>query len=237
MVIDKNRLIIGLLILFIFFFSFFLNLDYFILFFITFFVIYELYKSKFIISIYDYVIILFFILMFPIFYYRFDLIKLLNILLFFSILILILFPNFHFKKLFLLIILIFIHNFFSILYFDRNIFYFIFFISFFNDTIAYIAGRFVKGPLIIPQISPNKTWSGTIISIFLSTLLIYNFDISLLLSFVLSLSLFIGDIFFSYIKRKINIKDFSNLLQNHGGVLDRLDSMFLFIVLINLKFL
>lgn len=237
MVIDKNRLIIGLLILFIFFFSFFLNLDYFILFFITFFVIYELYKSKFIISIYDYVIILFFILMFPIFYYRFDLIKLFNILLFFSILILILFPNFHFKKLFLLIILIFIHNFFSILHFDRNIFYFIFFISFFNDTIAYIAGRFVKGPLIIPQISPNKTWSGTIISIFLSTLLIYNFDISLLLSFVLSLSLFIGDIFFSYIKRKINIKDFSNLLQNHGGVLDRLDSMFLFIVLTNLKFL
>ena len=237
MVIDKNRLAIGLLILFIFFFSYYLKLDYFILFLITFLVIYELYKSKFITGIYDYIIILLFILMFPIFYYHFDLINFLNILLFFSILILIFYPNFYFKKFFFIVILIFIHNFFSIFYFDRNILYFIFFVSFFNDSIAYIVGRYVKGPLIIPKISPNKTWSGTIISLFLSTLLIHNFDISLLFSFVLSLSLFVGDIFFSYVKRKNNIKDFSNLLQNHGGVLDRLDSMFLFIVLINLKFL
>tara|TARA_Y100000996_G_C22391395_1_gene589291 strand:+ start:361 stop:525 length:165 start_codon:yes stop_codon:yes gene_type:complete len=42
----------------------------------------------------------------------------------------------------------------------------------------------------------------------------------------MSLSLFFGDIFFSYIKRNIGIKDFSNLLGSHGGILDRLDSMF-----------
>ena len=43
---------------------------------------------------------------------------------------------------------------------------------------------------------------------------------------MVAISLFIGDIFFSYIKRLIMLKDFSSILGSHGGILDRLDSMF-----------
>tara|TARA_A100001015_G_C14458970_1_gene507164 strand:+ start:371 stop:547 length:177 start_codon:yes stop_codon:yes gene_type:complete len=43
---------------------------------------------------------------------------------------------------------------------------------------------------------------------------------------VIAIFLFIGDVFFSFIKRYLNIKDFSILLGSHGGILDRLDSMF-----------
>tara|TARA_A100001035_G_scaffold266692_1_gene249996 strand:- start:5070 stop:5390 length:321 start_codon:yes stop_codon:yes gene_type:complete len=92
---------------------------------------------------------------------------------------------------------------------------------------AYIFGSKIKGPLILPNISPKKTWSGTLISFFLSTiiLIILNFDI--FFSVLISIFLFLGDIFFSFIKRSLNIKDFSSALGNHGGILDRLDSMFL----------
>ena len=109
---------------------------------------------------------------------------------------------------------------------DRNIIYIIIFLSFFNDTIAYIVGRTFGGPLIIPSISPKKTWSGTMFSLIASSILLVNLNFNILLSLLMSLSLFIGDIFFSYIKRNIRVKDFSNLLSSHGGILDRLDSMF-----------
>ena len=109
---------------------------------------------------------------------------------------------------------------------DRNIIYIIIFSSFFNDTIAYIVGRTFGGPLIIPSISPKKTWSGTIFSLIATSILLVNLNFNILLSLLMSLSLFFGDIFFSYIKRNLGVKDFSNLLRSHGGILDRLDSMF-----------
>ena len=116
---------------------------------------------------------------------------------------------------------------------SREVFYFIFFIAFFNDTIAYIFGKWMKGPLIIPIISPKKTWSGTTLSFILTFIIILLFDYPLILSILLSLSLFLGDIFFSFIKRNYNLKDFSNILGGHGGILDRLDSMFIFIIIMN----
>ena len=94
-------------------------------------------------------------------------------------------------------------------------------------------GKTLKGPLIIPSISPKKTWSGTILSFLITCITLYFLDYPLLISIALSISLFLGDIFFSYIKRINNLKDFSNILKGHGGVLDRLDSMFFFIIIIN----
>ena len=54
---------------------------------------------------------------------------------------------------------------------------------------------------------------------------------------LVSILLFIGDIFFSYIKRSLNIKDFSPLLGSHGGVLDRLDSIFLISIFFHINLL
>jgi phosphatidate cytidylyltransferase len=53
----------------------------------------------------------------------------------------------------------------------------------------------------------------------------------------MAISLFYGDIYFSYIKRKLGIKDFSRLLSAHGGILDRIDSItFLIIFFVVLNF-
>ncbi len=237
MEIDKNRIIIGLIILLFFLFGYLFNFDLIILFCISSLIIFELYKSSFIINSYiNYIILIFFFLIFPLIYYQNEMINLFNILIIFSVIVMILFPNFYFKEFFLLLILLFIHNFFSIYYYDRNVLYLIIFTAFFNDTIAYISGRLLKGPLVIPRISPNKTWSGTIVSFICSFILIIQFDISLIIAALLSISLFLGDIFFSYVKRKNNLKDFSNFLQGHGGILDRLDSMFFFIIILNFNY-
>ncbi len=233
MAIDINRIVIGLVLILLLLFVYFFNFELLLLSLILFFIIFELYKCKFIYDIYDYIITfsLIFILIFVV--HKYQIINILNFIFIFLVLINVYFPNFYLKKIFLISILIFVYNFFSILLIDRNIFYFIFFISFLNDTLAYIFGKLIKGPLIIPSISPNKTWSGTLISFIISLFVIYYFDNPIILSCLLSISLFFGDIFFSYIKRKNNLKDFSNFLRGHGGILDRLDSMFFFTIIIN----
>jgi len=237
LVIDKNRILVGFLILFFFLFAYFIKFDLLILAFISILIILELYKSKFINNISDFFIIMLFISIFPFTLSNNQIIYFLNFLLISFTIINILFPSFYLKKIFFISISIFVFNFFFISFMDRSLLYFIIFIAFFNDTIAYVFGRILKGPLIIPTISPKKTWSGTLISFILTSLVIYQFNISILLSLVLSISLFIGDIFFSYIKRKINIKDFSNFLRGHGGILDRLDSMYFFIMIASITLL
>ncbi len=231
MVIDNNRIVVGFLILLFFLFAFFIKLDLLILSLISLFLAIELFKSKFLNNISDVILIIIFIMIFPLIKNNYQIMYYLNSFFIFLVIINILLPNFYLKKIFLISIIIFIFNFYFISYIDRNILYFTIFIAFFNDTIAYIFGRMLKGPLIIPDISPNKTWTGTTISLICTLLLISQFNFSFLLAFILSISLFLGDIFFSYIKRKINIKDFSNFLQGHGGILDRLDSMFFFTVI------
>ena len=232
MEIDKNRIVVGSLILLFFISGYFIKFDYLILSTISLLVIFELYKSKFINNSFDYLILFFFIIMLPIIYFNYEFIIYLNFFLFFLIILNILIPGFYIKKVFLICVLIFIQNLFSIHYIDRNLLYFTIFVAFFNDTIAYVFGKMLKGPLIIPSISPNKTWSGTIVSFILSFFIIYQYNLSILISSLLSISLFFGDIFYSYNKRKNHLKDFSKILLNHGGILDRLDSMFFFTIIL-----
>lgn len=88
------------------------------------------------------------------------------------------------------------------------------------------------------RISPKKTIEGTVIGTVLATIAGFftitylvnggsydNWYLMLLLSFILSVCGQIGDLILSAIKRHFGIKDYSNLLPGHGGVLDRLDSL------------
>ena len=233
LVFDFNRIIIGSLILTFCVISFLFKLDYLFLVIISVLSIYDLYKSNFIKKYFDFIFLILFILSFYFITISDYYINYLNIILIFLTVFTLIKPNIYQKRLFLIIILLFLNNFYSIFVNNRNLLYFIVFISFYNDTLAYIFGKTIKGPLIIPSISPKKTWSGTILSFLITFITLYFFDYPLLISIVLSISLFLGDIFFSHIKRINDLKDFSNILKGHGGILDRLDSMFFFIIIIN----
>ena len=135
---------------------------------------------------------------------------------------------------FLINIIFFIYFLYTLSLLDRFLFYICFIVSFINDTSAYIFGKFLKGPLIIPSISPKKTWSGTSLSSILSFFILYYLEFNIFVSLLLSISLFLGDIYFSYIKRINSLKDFSNLLSSHGGILDRVDSIFFFLIILHL---
>ena len=233
MVFDFSRIYIGCFILTVLVISYFFNLDYLILLLITLLVFYDLYKSKLIKNINDLFLSIFFLFFICLIGIKFNLINYINILFIVLILIILLKKNFYQRYLFTITIIIFLFNFYEIINHDRELLYFIIFISFLNDTLAYIFGNLIKGPLIIPSVSPNKTISGTLISFLATSAVIYILGYPLYLSIILSISLFIGDIFFSFVKRTNNLKDFSNILKGHGGVLDRLDSMFFFTIIIN----
>ena len=82
------------------------------------------------------------------------------------------------------------------------------------DIFAYICGKTLGKNKIITSISPNKTLEGYLGSYFL-----------FYLTFIILLAFF-GDLFMSFIKRMYDIKNTSNILPGHGGILDRLDSYF-----------
>ena len=103
-----------------------------------------------------------------------------------------------------------------------------------SDIGGYLFGKILKGPKLT-KISPNKTIAGALGSFVLTCTVmsgiiyykinIFNFSIlftGLLTSFFCQL----GDLFFSYLKRKAKLKDTGNLLPGHGGILDRLDGVF-----------
>jgi phosphatidate cytidylyltransferase len=105
----------------------------------------------------------------------------------------------------------------------------------FNDNSAYYVGKLLgrNSRKFSPEISPNKTWAGTIGG-FIATVLIaqaFRFTIPhftardmLLMSLVIALSIPVGDLIESAIKRDLKVKDSGNLIPGHGGVMDRFDS-------------
>ena len=102
-----------------------------------------------------------------------------------------------------------------------------------TDTFAYFGGKCLGKHKLIPKVSPNKTIEGSIIGSVIGTLscsIFYHYMVSavnlkiILATLILSIIGQIGDLIFSKIKRENNLKDFSNLIPGHGGILDRLDS-------------
>jgi phosphatidate cytidylyltransferase len=101
-----------------------------------------------------------------------------------------------------------------------------------TDTLAYFVGRALGGPLLWPQVSPNKTWSGAIGGlaggVAGGTLVAYANGLGRLavvgaVALVLSAGAQAGDLFESAIKRRFGVKDTSGLIPGHGGLMDRLD--------------
>ena len=112
--------------------------------------------------------------------------------------------------------------------------FYLFMLTALNDIGQYIAGKTFGRHKIVERISPNKTWQGLAggllasvgVSLALgSTLALADKPRLLLLAVLLSIGGFIGDMLFSAAKRFLRIKDFSQLIPGHGGMLDRIDSL------------
>lgn len=100
------------------------------------------------------------------------------------------------------------------------------------DTAAYVVGKILKGPKLIPVISPNKTWAGLFGALLIGTGVSYETSFWLFPEVFtlggIALIVFIsqvGDLLESLAKRLSDVKDTSFLIPGHGGVLDRLDSL------------
>ena len=104
------------------------------------------------------------------------------------------------------------------------------------DVGAYFSGRFLGRHKLAPRISPNKTWEGVAGGMLLATaaafLLVYlvpglqaNTAALVVLALATTLASVGGDLFISFHKRSVGLKDTGRLFPGHGGVLDRYDSL------------
>ena len=102
-----------------------------------------------------------------------------------------------------------------------------------SDIGGLVFGKIFKGKKLT-KISPNKTISGSIGSLIFSMLLIpFNFEnlfkenlLSIfVITIIISITTQIGDLFISSLKRKAKVKDTSDILPGHGGILDRIDGI------------
>ena len=107
-----------------------------------------------------------------------------------------------------------------------------------TDTGAYFSGRTIGGPKIAPRISPSKTWAGLGGGMIAAGLVSLGFFVSngggagslmglaaFAIGAVLAIVAQAGDFLESWLKRRAAIKDSSNLIPGHGGVLDRIDGL------------
>ncbi len=138
--------------------------------------------------------------------------------------------------------------------FSRSFFFTVLLISVLTDVLALVFGKLIGRIKIVPTISPNKTLEGFISGLLLpaSLLVIFSFIVlekgilnsdtfskylyldylifewgyffSFMIIILCSLASIFGDLVASKAKRLMNVKDFSNLLPGHGGILDRVDS-------------
>ena len=149
------------------------------------------------------------------------------------------------KLILFLILYLFIYSFYNLRNSDDGlkIIFLLTFITWSSDSGGYIFGKLIGGKKI-KFISPNKTISGFIGSIifaqfniiYISYFKINLFDklyINILFLVLSAIIVIIGDLMFSYIKRLNKIKDYSNFVPGHGGILDRLDGFIFLIIIFN----
>jgi phosphatidate cytidylyltransferase len=113
-------------------------------------------------------------------------------------------------------------------------------ITWIGDTAAFAGGTAIGGPKLAPTLSPRKTWAGAVAAL-VTTLLAAvaygrwilapsGFPVGLLpalaMGAAISVAGQVGDVSESVFKREVGLKDSSTLIPGHGGVLDRLDSLY-----------
>lgn len=103
-----------------------------------------------------------------------------------------------------------------------------------NDVAAFVCGKLFGHRRLRSEISPNKTWGGSIgalvVSLILPWLLWFSFPhfspLELILTgLIVGIGGQLGDLSMSVIKRDVGVKDMGTLIQGHGGILDRIDSL------------
>ena len=104
-----------------------------------------------------------------------------------------------------------------------------------NDVCQYIWGKLLGRHKIIPKVSPNKTWEGLVGGFMTITLCAgwvaplltpLSRPEGLIAGMIIAGGGFVGDVVLSSVKRDLRIKDSSRLIPGHGGILDRMDSLF-----------
>jgi phosphatidate cytidylyltransferase len=109
-----------------------------------------------------------------------------------------------------------------------------------SDVAAFTFGKLVGGPKLLPATSPNKSISGAVGALCVTTILVAvlssfifagtplaQWHWLLLLGVIVGVGAQAGDLMLSSIKRDIGIKDMGTILPGHGGVLDRFNSLLL----------
>ena len=127
---------------------------------------------------------------------------------------------------------------------SRELILWLIFVVWATDVGGYVVGMTLKGPKLAPKISPKKTWSGLIGAVLFAMAVAYVFALYLkaygyiesialnnltrglvLTSGFLAIISQLGDLFESMIKRKLNLKDSSNIIPGQGGLFDRVDGL------------
>jgi phosphatidate cytidylyltransferase len=120
----------------------------------------------------------------------------------------------------------------------RYFVWFIFISSWLCDTAAYYSGRFFGKRKLCPKVSPKKTVEGSLGGVLgsIAGCAVYGFILNhytlnipmyhyLLIGLISGILCQFGDLTASSIKRYSDVKDYSNLIPGHGGILDRFDSI------------
>lgn len=110
---------------------------------------------------------------------------------------------------------------------------FLVFLTEINDIMQFVWGKLFGRHKILPKVSPNKTWEGflggvvstTVIGYFLGFLTPLSTPNVILVSALIAIAGFAGDVVISAIKRDKGIKDMGDSILGHGGVFDRIDSL------------
>lgn len=118
---------------------------------------------------------------------------------------------------------------------DEDILFWMFLVIWSTDVAAYFTGKILGGPKLAPEISPGKTWSGffgglmaaIVVGLFSSLMFIGGTMFFVVISVIISIICQASDLLESKFKRLFGVKDSSNIIPGHGGVLDRLDGIML----------